>query len=316
MSKVKAMRIATFAAIATLTACGVPQYDVYYNPDGEPSAYLIDQRIRCELADLVRKDDGTNYTYRFGGDFYKYKYGWDLVHNDYDIEITIYLEVNDTGGLTPTLKAIDPINTKLNTSFAFGATAEIQESRDHTYTETIAFPLSNISDEIDLKNDPNQSKDQCPKDGSNLSGVLGIKDIVDLAMSLPQTDPDISTSSPGGGSGQSGSSTPASGQSQNSFKQDFGGTFQFLVTKSVSATGPAWTLTHFSGPGGLIGLSRVNTDKLTIGFGVPMPAHKHGALAGAGQRKARPNPLLDQFMLNLNANYINSQLLQLQNILH
>ena len=200
MNTIKAARITVMLGVTALAGCGVPQFDVYYNPAGEPSAYLINQRIRCELADLVRKDDGTLYTHKVGNDYYKYKYGYALVRGDYDIQMTIYLEVNDTGGLTPTLKWIDPINTKLNTSFSLGATGQLQESRDHTYTKSIAFPLSQIINEIDIKNDPTQSKDRCPRDGTNstnLSGVLGIKDFVDLAMSLPQSDQDLAQSAPG-----------------------------------------------------------------------------------------------------------------------
>jgi hypothetical protein len=46
----------------------------------------------------------------------------------------------------------------------------------------------------------------------------------------------------------------------------FGGVITFLVTKNISGFGPTWTTTRWKGPGGLIGLSKVNTDKLTLAF--------------------------------------------------
>jgi hypothetical protein len=45
----------------------------------------------------------------------------------------------------------------------------------------------------------------------------------------------------------------------------FGGSIQFLVTKSLTSLGPTWSLVNFKGPGGVTA-SQINTDSLTLAF--------------------------------------------------
>jgi hypothetical protein len=298
------LQSASLMTLCTLSGCGVPEFDVYHNEAGDPSAYWINKRIRCELADLTRKNADGQYEYKYG----RYIHG-----KHYDVEMTIYLEVNNTGGLIPTLKSTLPLSK--TTSFAFGGSGELQESRDHTFTQTIAFPLSDIEAETNTT----LSVDRCNFDGSNLSGVLGIKNIVDVAVSIPVTSPELQV--PGSGSSgqpsdsQGGASGGAEGSNLPQYKQLFGGTIQFVVTKNISAVGPMWTLEHFSGPGGLLGLSSVSTNKLTIGFGTPSqsaPGEKPTKTKGPPA-----NPELHDFMNTISQNQYSSQLSQvLQNTSH
>jgi hypothetical protein len=84
----------------------------------------------------------------------------------------------------------------------------------------------------------------CPEADTNLSGDLGLKDIVAMAALTRNKDTTQSLSGKG----------------------VFGGSVTFLVTKNLSAIGPSWTLVHFKTLSGLVNLSEVNTDKITIAF--------------------------------------------------
>jgi hypothetical protein len=278
MSKKRHLRICVVFTAANLAGCAVPAFDVPYDKTGSPTAYSIVKRIECELADLVRKDENGTYIYQ-QAPF--------LINEDYDAAAIISLEVNDTGGLTPAVSAISPFTAA--TSFAFSAGGTLQEARDQTFTENLYFSMSTFIS--NLKRDPEAY--QCVPTDTNLSGNLGIKNIVDLASRSPYTD---STQTLTGGKGV------------------FGGTVQFTVTEGISATGPTWTLTHFTGPGGLVGLSHVNTDKLTIAFG-PAPAQPTGQPNQNG-KKNRGNLELENFLQQLVLLQVGSQILQLQNSLH
>ena len=74
--------------------------------------------------------------------------------------------------------------------------------------------------------------------------MLGISDFVAMSSVSPNLDQTMNLTSKG----------------------VFGGSIQFLVTKSLGTLGPTWTLIHFKGPGGLASLSQVNTDKITLAF--------------------------------------------------
>ena len=115
---------------------------------------------------------------------------------------------------------------------------------------------------------------------TNLAGGLGLKDIVSMAASTPDLDDDLK-----------------SGQ-----KSVFGGTVQFVVTKSLSATGPSWQLVRFKNLAALASFSEINTDKITLSFA---PG------SNKGKRLARVhgfNPAAYQFLQQQLINSINSQL--------
>lgn len=235
---------AAYVGASFCAGCAVPHFDVQYSKADQPTAKTIVERIECELRDLVRngrRDDPLT----FHRDF--------LLNHDYEVEVALSLEVNETGGLSPTLSYMNPLSSM--TSAAFGGTATLSESRDHTFTENLQFSVR------DIYNDWRTGADlhECPSADTELAGSLGISDFVAMASVSPGLSPPSGASAPTPPAASASASAAAA-------KGVFGGTIQFLVTKSVSAVGPTWTLTHFKGPGGLVGLSQVNTDKITLSF--------------------------------------------------
>ena len=82
-------------------ACSyVPPFDVPQDQYGLPTARSIVDRVKCEIVAMVRDDvpEDQRYPHRLF-----------LRNNDYDIEANLSLDVNDTGGLAPTVSAITPI---------------------------------------------------------------------------------------------------------------------------------------------------------------------------------------------------------------
>jgi hypothetical protein len=243
--------------------CAIPRYDVPY-PNGAPSAHSIVARLECELLDLVR--DGSDNR------------EW-LLTGDYQVAVALSLEVNDTGGLAPSLSYLNPLN-KLET-FTFGGSGVLSESRDHNFTENLQFSLREIY--LDSKRIPTAYP--CPEADTNLAGTLGISDFVEMAATSPGLAEDR--------------------KSPNSV---FGGSIQFLVTKSVSALGPTWSLVHFKGPGG-INLSEINTDKMTLAFAKGPNQGTRLVVSNATNKNAY------LFLQQLLTSSINSQLLYLQSTL-
>jgi hypothetical protein len=254
--------VSTYFFLGGLCAsCAVPRYDVPYVA-GAPSAHSIVARLECELLDLVR--DGA-----VGRDW--------LLTGDYQVAVALSLEVNDTGGLAPSVSYINPLSAV--TSFTFGGSANLSESRDHNFTENLQFSLRAIHQ--DWKRIPTAY--QCPTaPDTNLAGTLGISDFVAMAAVSPGLDEDR--------------------KSPNSV---FGGSVQFIVTKSVSALGPTWSLVHFKGPGG-VNFSQINTDKMTLAFAKGPNQGKPLVIANA------PNTNAYLFLQQLLTSSINSQLIYLQ----
>jgi len=299
------------------SGCGVAHYDVPTDTAGQPTVTTIVARLECEIRDMVRDDMGDDDVTSFHRLF--------LLNGDYDIAVALQLEVNDSGGLTPTLAYLNPIS-KL-ASFMFGGSATLSESRDQTFTENIQLSTRKIYS--DWKN-KTKSFD-CPTADTNLAGTLGIKDLVAMAAltdrSLgPQPAQSQAAATPPQQCAAAPKSPPAarcpgvqqclcppapqqttSGQ-QGSTTQ-FGGSIQFLVTKNLTAVGPTWSLVHFKGPGGLAGVSEVNTDKITLAFAQGPNVGK--PLAAVGNA-----PNLDAYKLlqQILTSSINSQLLMLQNL--
>jgi len=268
-----------FLCVAFLSAvmcgsCAVPLYDVPYSTSGQPTVRTIVARIQCELRDMVRNDrpdDPVTWHRAF------------LLNHDYEVEVALSLEVNNTGGLAPNMSYMQPLTAA--TSFAFGGTATLSESRDHTFTENLQFSVRDIYQDWKSGADPHE----CPPANTELAGTLGISDFVAMAAVSDNLDQTVSLTSKG----------------------VFGGTIQFLVTKSLSALGPTWTLVNFKGPGGLASLSQVNTDKITLAFAegtkVGQPLTKI--------TKRRQNPAAHAFLQQLLTGSISSQLTTIQNSL-
>jgi hypothetical protein len=268
------------AAVLCATMCGgcaVPRYDVPYDIGGQPTVKSIVDRVQCEIRDMVRNDrpdDPTTYNRLF------------LLNGDYDVEISLSLEVNDTGGLSPSLTYMTPLSAA--TSFMFNANGTFSESRDHNFTENVQLSVRSIF--LDWRD--NVYPHDCPAFDTNLSGTLGLRDIVAMAASSEQLDTSKGLDKGG----------------------VFGGSVQFLVTKNIAGAGPTWTLVNFKGPGPLGTFSEVHTDKITLAFawgpnvGKPMPPPGKRVVAEKRQVNANAYLLLQQLL----ASSINSQLTALQ----
>jgi hypothetical protein len=268
------MLAAVVLSASFCSGCAVPIYDVPYDTAGQPTVKSIVDRIQCEIKEMVRddSDDVAAFHRRF------------LLNGDYDAEIALQVEVNNTGGLAPNLSYLNP-----PTSFTFNVTGTLSGSRDHTFTENIQLSTREIYRE--WKSGTNLH--ECPVADTNLSGTLGLKDFVAMAALTPRRDDSISLSTPGG---------------------VFGGTIQFVVTKNLSAIGPTWQLVNFTGPGALGSLSQVNTDKITVAFargpnaGKPMPP-----ITTRAWRRHLGNPYAQRFLDQLLTSSINTQLQILRN---
>jgi hypothetical protein len=267
--------LAVFASLGA--GCAVPHFDVPADSAGQPTVETIVNRIECEMKDMVRDDKGDDYVPAFHRLF--------LLDRDYGVEVTLSIEVNDTGGLAPSLTWMEALNKV--SSVALNATATLSESRDHNFTENIQLSFRNIYTQ--WKND--NSLYTCPPANTALAGTLGLKDFVAMADLTPGLDTKQTLSGKG----------------------VFGGSVQFLVTKNLSALGPTWSLVHFKGPGST-SLSELNTDKATFAFA-------QGPNAGTKMNpfvKTKPNPPnvnTHFFLQQLLTSSINSQLITLQNSL-
>jgi hypothetical protein len=307
--------IVIYAAVLISSMLGgcawVPEFDTPTTPLGQPTAASIVRRVEYEIREMVRDDKDPRDVSSFYRSF--------LLDNDYDFEISLSLDVNDTGGLTPSLSSITPFTAM--TSAVWSATGTLSKSRDQNFTENMQFSVKKIYCDWkrnaivdgDAQQPPPDDanprfsalKAYCgwksnklvpgnahniPPDDTNLAGDLGLQNIVALASSSQGLDVSLALKDKG----------------------VFGGSIQFLVTENLSAAGPTWTLTHFKGPGPLASLSQINTDKLTIAFAP-------GA-AKPPPTKANPNPInplayafLQQLLLSTVV--ISSEIITLQNSL-
>jgi len=270
-----------FAALMACAGCAVPKYDVAYQK-GLPTVLSTIQNIKCELTDLVRDPLPVRDPLQEGPVSIKNPDENALLTGDYDVQVTLELEVNDSGGLTPSVTFMEPI-TKL-ISFSLGGSATLSESRDHHFTDNFQLSMRRLYADAQVP----KPLLVCPTDGGNLGRTLGVKDnlggtlgIRDFVSMGFETDRPPPAPTP--------PVTPKPAQQQQPYQQTasisaateaFGGVITFLITKNVSGFGPTWTTTRWKGPGGLVGFSQVNTDKLTLAFargphaGTTMPAVK------------------------------------------
>lgn len=117
--------------------------------------------------------------------------------------------------------------------FSFGLGAGVTGSRQRIYTQTLTYK----TDDLLAQEGPTSCERR-----SRLAGDLKIQEVVRTAV--------------GGPNGVAASTA-------------FGQTLQFVVVHNVSGVGPTWSLSHLKGPGGLLGASRTDTQKLVISFAAP-----------------------------------------------
>ena len=169
----------TLAASAMQGCAYVPNFDVPNGKYNEPTAYPIAERVVCEVVEIV--ENRTTPTHA--------AFLWD---GNYDVEASLSLDVNDTGGLAPSLSSIVPYSAAA-TSLVWGATATFSKSRDQNFTENIRFNVreafKNWADQHKRAEKRGENLPPCPQKAAdtNLSGDLGIKDIVALADSTSRS---------------------------------------------------------------------------------------------------------------------------------
>jgi hypothetical protein len=229
----------------------MPKYDVPYTDNGLPTVSSTIKHIKCELTDLVRDP------LQEGSGPIKNAFEQDLLNGDYDVQVTMELEVNDTGGLMPSITYMDPISKVI--SFSLGGSATLSESRDHHFTDNFQLSMRQLYADAQMK--PTQAPGSCPTGDSNLAGTLGVRDFVVMGFQTDRLPPEVKQKS-----AEQQQTSQQQGASSTTATEAFGGVITFVVTKNVSGFGPTWTTTRWKGPGGLVGLSEVNTDKLTLAF--------------------------------------------------
>jgi len=192
------------------SCAGVPQLDI---PNALTVGNIVD-RVECE-AWLARE---------------KYP---QLADNRWVGVADLFLQVDDSAGLTPTVSFIEPL-AAAGTKFAFGASATLKRARQRVYNESIKLDMAKLNGGTCSKNDS----------AYDLAGELGIAEAIDIGFQ----------------------SIDKNNTAAFSDKVAIGQTLQFILTRNVSGTGPTWTLAHFIGPGGLAGAERIDTHKLIVSF--------------------------------------------------
>jgi hypothetical protein len=269
------LHCATLGAGLLSAGCAVPFYDVPNDAYGQPTVKTIVERLECEIRDMVR-DDRPDDPATFNSLF--------LLNGDYDVQIALSLEVNDSGGLAPSVTYVAGLTGPSTVSWSAGGS--ISEARDHTFGENIQLSVRKIY--LDWKS--GHKAYDCPLANTNLAGTLGLKDIVALAASTPElVDP---VKSPDAGV--------------------FGGTIQFVVTKSVTSAGPTFALVHFTNIAALGNLSEINTDKITLAFAHGPNVGKRMPPITLAAQHNRSNATGSAFLQQLLTSSITSQLIVLQ----
>jgi hypothetical protein len=263
----------TQLGVLICSGCAVPHYDVPVDKAGQPTVASIVARVQCEIRDMVR-DDRLNDPITYNRNF--------LLDGDYDVEVSLSLEVNDSGGLTPSVSYVTPLAAAA-TTLTISGSGNLNESRDHNFTENIQLSTRKIFSDWKTGFDSHD----CPVVADTyLAGNLGISDMVAMANSSADLD-----------------------ETKKLDAGVFGGSIQFVVTKKLSATGPAWALVRFTNISALAELSEVNTDKITLAFALGPNVGKPMRLARAQNRY---NPYAHQFLQQLLTSSINTQLSRLQ----
>ena len=196
------------AAIAVSGCAGVPQLDIQ---SLVTVAHILD-RIQCEAHRAAQK--------------------YPIFRDERWVGVAdLYLQVDDSAGLSPTLAYIEPL-AAAGTKFAFGISGNLKRTRQRVYNETVTFDFLKLNEAM------------CKKDlvAYDLTGDLGITETLKIAAESIGRDDAVAFSR----------------------KQAIGQTLQFVLTKNV-AGGPTWTLQYFVGAP-LAGAERIDTHKLIVSF--------------------------------------------------
>jgi hypothetical protein len=155
------------------------------------------------------------------------------------------LQVDEDASLTPSLAHIHPITAA--TSLMFSEAGKFDTSSQRIFTENMTIEIRALVDAIKKNSFCSAEKSA----DTDLAGDLGIAEVVKMGFSTAS----LTSYHPSTGGGKDASA--------------FGESVQFIVTMNLNGVGPTWTLKNFKGPGGLFGVSRMDTHKLTISFAPP-----------------------------------------------
>jgi hypothetical protein len=151
------------AGLALSSCTYVPShFDVPYSNSGVPLANSIVERIRCELAELVRDDIEPRYNRRET-----------LLQFDYHTAMLLSLDANDTASAAPSLAF--PY-----TGFSFGITPSAKLSRQDQINYSLNYSMLDLY--FDWKANPQNYI--CPDSNTNLAGNLGIREKVSSALNI------------------------------------------------------------------------------------------------------------------------------------
>jgi hypothetical protein len=203
-------RLLSTAALLGSALCGGCAFPLTYDAPrdeyNQPTVKTIVERIQCEIRDMVR-DDRPNDPDSFHRRF--------LLNGDYDVVVALSLTVNDSGGLAPSVTYVSPL-AQAATTLTLSGSATLSKARTQTFTDNIQLSTRQIY--VDWRT--GLKPYDCPAADTNLAGSLGLKDLVSMAASTPNLDETLKSNV-------------------------FGGTVQFVVTKSLTAVGPSWQLVRF-----------------------------------------------------------------------
>jgi len=219
------------SVLVTLSGCAniSPDFDVPIGKNDTPLTKSIVERIECELLGMVRDDVSAPFVY-----------GEVLLTEDYEVAMSLSLDVTDSGNISPTFNF--PYGV-----FSFGAGAKLSSSRDSNLSIPLYFNFRSLLYEY---NHGKPNLGACPAIDTNLAGDLGLRKVVAAAISTHSRV----------------HQPPVAEKDADPTKGEFSGYVSFAVDKGLTSVGPTWTVPHFNGPGGLIGADELNTDKLSFGF--------------------------------------------------
>ena len=236
--------------------------------------------------------------------------------DDYDhVQVTLELEVNDTGALAPTVAFMQPITSLI--SFSLGGSAAVNELRDHLFTDNFQLSMRQLyldnQNAAAARNAPGPETTGCPR----ATATWGERSACATIWKQPG-HPRLRGHGPANRSPASNGFRPRLDRFGN---RGIWRRHYLYCYQNVSGVGPTWTTTRWNGPGGLLGLSRVNTDKLTLAFargpdaGHPMPSVgtviRHTPNLGAyGFTQQQLNQTISTQLQTLQSNYLARNLRQ------
>ena len=281
------------AALGLAGCASTADFDAPDDGKGPTVSQIID-KIQCEIAEAKKENDDPQLN-----DFFHHM-GIESF-DQWVAAATLTLTVSDTEGLTPTsglpLSYISPLKHAA-TSFMFGGSPLLYQSRTHTYSQNYSIAMADIPPDLTCAGLKEKWHD------FNLEGDLGLRE--QIYMGLHSFHADLGAKY-----------KPNSIASPNS--DSFGATVSFDVYKGVTSLGPMWTLVHFKGPGGGLGFQRDDLHKIIITFAPTIyPIPKQGlAVADLALVKAQATSIATEAARAANNQLVTTQAIQeLGNILN